>query len=70
MNYYVYYNDGYADDGDVGIRVFPTEAEALEFISGRCDAKTEFDPDNYKLIKGFGMPLEVHSYAKVIRVKK
>lgn len=58
MNYFVYYDDGWADDGDQGFGVFDSEEDALNFISLRAAQKPKIIlTDCYILIQGHEIPL-------------
>ena len=54
--FFVYYQDGYFDDGDIDIESFDSEQDALDFILERIKRSgkelTDNLLDNYRLIEG------------------
>jgi hypothetical protein len=50
--YFVYHNDGYYDDGGVGIEDFNTQDNALTFIESRMRADPQRHLNNYLLVEG------------------
>lgn len=56
--YFVYYVDGYPEDGDFGMASFPKESEALQFIEGRLKHGENRRLDQYTLVKGYLMQLK------------
>lgn len=69
MNYYVFYQDGYCDNGDVGLDFFDTEKEAVEFVEKRIRRHEEPSIKNYIVIKGEEMTIEIIEKVKSIRLK-
>ena len=69
--YFVYYHDGYYDNGDLGITSFEALEKALDFISERL--KHASDPDlanDYILIHGQAIELEAVQFITKVRAKK
>ncbi len=62
MNYFVYFNNGYADDGDVGFEEFDSKQLALDFISGRAERQKQLTDETlnqqFILIEGRSLPLK------------
>lgn len=52
MKWYVYYSDGYYDNGDVGLETFDEPKEVKEFIEKRLKKSEQPNPDNYKVVWG------------------
>jgi len=52
LRYFVYYDDGYYDDGCVGLQYFDTREKALLFIEGRMNVNQQRHLNNYLLIEG------------------
>ena len=64
--YFVYYDDGYYDNGDVGLKSFETVKEATNFIDERLNDASEPDLTNdYTLICGREIKLESQVVTKV-----
>ena len=53
--YFVYYENGFFEDGGVGFERFATKEEALDFINDRTVGV--LDPTNYTLIQGRAISL-------------
>jgi len=67
MKWFVYYCDGYFDDGDVGFEEFDDELDAIKFIEERI-AMNKSSTENYKVVQGFLKniePVEVVSKVKI-----
>lgn len=52
MIYFVYYNDGYYENGDVGLKICNTRDEAEIFISERISQDSKRTIDMYVVIEG------------------
>jgi len=63
--WFVFYNDGYADDGCLGWDGFESQHEAVAFIEQRM-REYDADPSCYDLIEGRKLTLE--AVEKVTRV--
>lgn len=69
MKYFVFYEDGWAEDGDVGINVFDSEDEAVLYIEKRMGCDISRRIDQYKLIRGEIIDLEPVEIVTKIRAK-
>lgn len=59
MNWYVFYNDGYADlNGSVGYGVFPSREMAFAFIENRLKDKRRIDVKCYHVFIGCEVPIK------------
>ena len=68
-NYFVFYEDSYADDGEFGLKGFADLDRAIEFIEARLVARgTEQNLNDYILIKGQKMLLEKREIITKIEV--
>lgn len=52
MNIFVFYSDGYYENGDVGFAEFATKNEAAAFIQRRMAAAEKPSLENYRVIEG------------------
>jgi hypothetical protein len=52
VKYFVYYNDGCYENGDVGFNEFDNIDTALNFISERISADSSREISDYALIEG------------------
>ena len=60
MNFFLFYDYGHWENGEVGFESFDTKQEALQFINDRLKATNESVPlSAWKLIKGQQLDLEV-----------
>lgn len=60
--FFVFYNDGYCEDGDKDLAEFDTEEQAAKFITQRMSEDTTRTLENYRVIKGHELsknPVEV-----------
>ena len=55
----VYYQDGYAGDGDEGLQVFESTEEAVEWIEERLTADHEREISNYRVFRGQELTIKV-----------
>lgn len=65
---FVYYNDGYYSDGDVGISVFESRKDAQEFIQHRMSIDPSRKLDNYMVIEGMKMHLTTVEVVKKVMI--
>lgn len=66
--FFVYYSDGYADDGCLGFEGFESQAEAVEFIERRI-VEHGATLDCYELIQGRKLTLEAVETVSRVAVK-
>ena len=72
MNYFVYWNDDYCDNGGMGLEKFDSESDALSFIEGRManiSRLRDADVSNYTLIRGTEVELEPVETVIKVRTK-
>jgi len=69
MDFWVFYNDGYYDDGDVGLAGPMTGAEATKFIEERMIVKKSNTPEEYTVIMGSKLKIEVRATVSKIVLK-
>jgi hypothetical protein len=65
---YVYYSDGYCDNGDVGLEQFPDLQSAAEFIEKRLGADCGRSCRNYTVIDGHEMKLTAVEVVKKVLI--
>jgi hypothetical protein len=65
---FVYYNDGYYNDGGVGLGQFDHQEEAEAFILKRLNAGPERTLNNYIVIEGLQRLPRIAEVAMVIRL--
>lgn len=71
---YVYYHDGYYDNGDVGLESFNTRDEAEEFVSVRArthprsDGKPRVLSESYTVIEGRELKMEAVEVVSQVRL--
>ena len=68
--FYVYYDDGYYDDGDVGLEIKETEKQVADFILGRMAFRPKATCKNYTVIQGLRRNIEVVEVVKEIRLSQ
>ena len=75
MNFFVFYNDDYADNGGVGFAEFATAEQAEAFIAKRM--KLNDDPPNniemkeqYTVVRGRKMDLKIVSVIDVVKLRE
>ena len=66
---FVYYNDGYYENGDVGFKTFESRSEAENFVLGRMKLDEKASVDKYIVIEGIQLKLEVTEVVKGISIK-
>ena len=64
--FYVYYNDGYYENGDVGMKEFSSLDDVCSFINDRMSSDYKRTLDNYQIIKGEEIYLKEVSIKKVV----
>lgn len=68
MQYFVYYNDDYADCCGVGFEFFEDQDKAISFIEERI--KRYGKPlDCYSLVRGEKLPLEAKEVVLKVKIK-
>jgi len=68
--YYVYYHDGYADNGDIGLEKFEEMDKVIKFIENRIVADPiERTKDMYTVIDGDEYEIEIVETVKSIRLR-
>lgn len=72
MAYFIYYNDGYFDAGDVGFKAVKTKQKASEFIEHRISQVVKEGRDSninsYTVIKGKECRIMPKVYASKIEI--
>jgi len=67
MSYFVFFDDGYCDNGDVGLKEFSGLDDATNFISDRLRQMPGRSVDSYALIEGRKVALKaVEVITKVV----
>lgn len=66
---FVYYDDGYYENGDVGFESFESRPEAENFVLGRMKLDEKASVDKYIVIEGIQLKLEVKEVVKGISIK-
>jgi hypothetical protein len=66
--FYVFYNDGYADDGGVGFEEFASDEAAISFVEQRLAGAAEPDIKDYTIVVGRIMEIRaIEVVTKVVR---
>jgi hypothetical protein len=68
MSIFVFYDDGYAEDGDKDLVEFSTKTEAAKFIEERLSCSTRPDLSNYRVIAGTELVKNVVSVITAIEI--
>lgn len=68
MTYFVYYSDGYADDGDVGLTICDTQLEVESFITERIKQDPKRTLEMYMVIKGERIELKTVSVITQVKL--
>jgi hypothetical protein len=66
--YFVIYNDGYYDNGDVGWTSFDTLDDAVKFIEDRLSKAADPSLDNYTVIEGWCRKIEVVEVVRAVKI--
>jgi hypothetical protein len=66
---FVYYSDGYYDNGDVGLEEFSNRAEAEKFIVLRMAADARRTLGQYTVIEGCRLKPRATEVVKVVRIE-
>lgn len=65
---FVFYNDGYAEDGDVGLSEFENIEQAADFIELRIASDSNRKLTDYKVIVGVEKNIEAVEMVKRVKI--
>ena len=64
---FVYFNDGYPENGDIGLHVCETREQAETFITERMVADTDRNLSMYVIIEGIQLqPFTINVVTKIV----
>lgn len=70
MSIFIYYHDGFAENGDVGFEVKNDIEEATRFINDRMAMSEKPNIENYTVVEGRALVLEPVEVVREITIKR